>query len=70
MIKLTVDEENFIKTKIEGGAELLAAQDWDSITDKLDRYETKFGYVSFKDGILNENGEFAEKLIDKIVYSD
>ena len=69
MIELTLKEENFIKEKIDGGTDLLAAQDWDAILDALDSYELEYGYISWEEG-LNEEGEFVEKLIDKIAYSD
>lgn len=69
MIELTLEEENFIKSKIENGKALLEAQDWDAILDELDTYEIEHGYVSFEEG-LNDNGIFAERLIDKIAYSE
>ena len=69
MIKLTLEEEKFIKEKIESGADLLAAQDWNAILDGLDTFEIKHGYISFEEG-LNDEGRFAERLIDKIAYSD
>ena len=69
MIDLTLEEENFIREKIEGGADLLAAQDWDAILDALDSFELEYGYFSWEKG-LNDEGRFAERLIDKIAYSD
>lgn len=69
MIKLTLEEENFIESKIENGKALLEAQDWDAILDKLDTYEIVYGYISFEEG-LNDNGIFVERLIDKIAYSN
>ncbi|MBS5023284.1 MAG: hypothetical protein KH054_09030 [Firmicutes bacterium] len=70
-MKLKLQEIEFIKKNIPDGDKLLEEKDWSEIESRLDEYELVYGYIdnNFDKGI-NDNGRFAERLIDKIYYDE
>ena len=69
-MKLTKNEINFIKNKIAESDSLLTQENWREICSRLDDYVLENGYIDndYEKGI-NDNGRFAERLIDKICYN-
>lgn len=69
-MKIDEKDKAFLIKNIEKAAELIEADDVESLLDEIDGFMTEKGYAPPDYQELNEIGREAERILDRIYYNN